>query len=174
MRYTILLLSMIMVLACQAQAPADRPTCEDAAFDKMVSRLLSYTVPLKGVTDFSDGDVSQYLVLDARERAEYNVSHIKGARYIGYDNFDIKKLRGTPKSQPILVYCSVGYRSEKIGEKLQKAGYSRVYNLYGSLFEWVNHGLPIVNNTGKKQQKIHTYNQRWSKWVLNKTYQKIW
>lgn len=44
-----------------------------------------------------------------------------------------------------MVYCSVGYRSEKVGEQLQRAGYTQVRNLYGGLSEWMNAGnLPVA------------------------------
>jgi rhodanese-related sulfurtransferase len=48
----------------------------------------------------------------------------------------------------------VGYRSEKVTEKLQKAGFTQVSNLYGGIFEWVNQGYPIVNQSGATSDVI--------------------
>jgi len=172
--FFIFFLGLALSYGCQAQIPADKPSCQDQAFDKAVTNLLSFTVPLKSVKELSKENLDDYLLLDAREKEEYEISHIKGAKYIGYNKFDIKSLNGIDKSQPIVVYCSVGYRSEKIGEKLQKAGFTKVYNLYGSIFEWVNNGNEIKNSEGKSTKKVHTYSKKWGKWVFNEKYTKVW
>ncbi len=172
--YSILFLAFTFVLGCQAQQPADRPQCKDETFDKAVATLLSYTVPLKSVEDLSKEDLSNYTILDAREQKEFNTSHIQGAICVGYNNFDIQQLKDIDKNKPIVVYCSVGYRSEKIGEKLIQSGYTKVYNLFGSIFEWINQGNEIEKSSGNTTLEIHTYNQKWSRWVLNKKYKKVW
>lgn len=124
--------------------------------------------------ELSDENLNDYLILDAREKEEYNISHIQNAEYIGYNKFDITSLDDVDKTQAIVVYCSIGYRSEKIGEKLQKAGFTNVYNLYGSIFEWVNQGNEVVTLEKQSTSEIHTYNKNWSKWVFNKKYKKVW
>ena len=73
-----------------------------------------------------------------------------------------------------MLYCSIGYRSEKVGEKLQRLGYTKVYNLYGSIFESVNVGNEVVDQNGKKVKKVHTYNKDWSQWVDETKTKKIW
>ena len=78
------------------------------------------------------------------------------------------------KKTPIVVYCSVGYRSEKVGEKLKAAGFLNVKNLYGSIFEWVNEGNPVVGNDNKATAKVHTYNKTWSRWVDKKNIEKVY
>ncbi|HHM21242.1 MAG TPA: rhodanese-like domain-containing protein, partial [Bacteroidetes bacterium] len=113
-------------------------------------------------------------IFDAREWDEYTVSHLPGAVYIGYKNFNKNIFEKMKKDQPIVLYCSVGYRSEKIGEKLQKMGFTNVHNLYGSIFEWVNKGYPIENFSEKNAKKIHTYNKKWSRWVTNPKVEKVW
>lgn len=62
------------------------------------------------------------VILDAREPQEFNVSHIVSAKNIGFNNFssEEKQLQRLKKNAPIIVYCSVGIRSEQIGEKLKK------------------------------------------------------
>jgi hypothetical protein len=72
------------------------------------------------------------------------------------------------------VYCSIGYRSEKIGEQLQKLGYKNVYNLYGSLFAWVNRGYEVVDINNKSTYTVHGYDAKWAKWITNKRYKKVY
>jgi len=63
--------------------------------------------------------------LDAREREEYTVSHLPGALFLGYDDMDTGVVDGIDKSRPVVVYCTVGYRSERAAKKLRKAGFTR-------------------------------------------------
>lgn len=108
--------------------------------------------------------------LDTRELKEYNVSHIKDAIYVGYDDFDSTKLKNIDKNTIVVAYCSVGYRSGKIGKKLIKLGYKNVFNLFGGIFSWANNNNPVYVNT-KEVKKVHPYNNNWGKW-LNTQYWK--
>ncbi|WAC01415.1 rhodanese-like domain-containing protein [Lacinutrix neustonica] len=108
------------------------------------------------------------ILFDAREPQEYSVSHLKDAVYVGYDHFDLALVekKYTNKDKKIVVYCSLGIRSETIGAKLKKAGYTNVYNLYGGIFEWKNKAFSIIDSNNKETQKVHTFNKAWSKWLL--------
>jgi rhodanese-related sulfurtransferase len=170
---TLVLLGICAAFGACGQIPEDRPYCEDTTFDGKVSRTISFSVPVIGVEELAQKK-DQYLLLDAREKKEYQVSHIEGARYIGYNNFSIDQIADIPKDQPVVLYCSIGYRSEKIGEQLKEAGYTNVQNLFGSIFEWVNQGYPVVGEQQKPTEQVHTYNRNWSKWVLNPEIEKTW
>ncbi len=105
--------------------------------------------------------------LDARPKAEFNVSHLQKAVQVGYDDFDVNAVRFIPKDAEIIVYCSIGARSQTVGEKLKKAGYTNVKNLYGGLFHWININYPLVDSKGKTTTKIHGYSKEWGKWIKN-------
>jgi len=158
--------------ACYAQQTERQAHCENPAFDTKVESLLSFSVPTVSVEQLKQMEGA--VIADAREIQEYQISHIPGAEYIGYDDFDISRLGDTPKDAPIVLYCSVGYRSEKIGEKLQKQGYTNVYNLYGSIFEWVNQGNDVVDALDNATHKVHTYNKKWSQWLEEGKAEKVW
>ena len=133
----------------------------NAAFANKLNRLLDHAIPAVDVAHVDTAAV----FLDAREPQEFRVSHIKNARSVGYDDFDIASVKDLSKDTAIIVYCSVGYRSEKITEKLIDAGFTNVQNLYGGIFEWVNSGRSVVSDSGTSQ-RVHTYNKDWSKWLL--------
>ena len=97
------------------------------------------------------------ILLDTREKKEYEISHIPGAIWVGYDNFKLKRVKEIAKDAKIITYCSVGYRSERIGEKLQKAGFTDVSNLKGSIFKWVNEGNPLEDKDGNATDKVHGF-----------------
>lgn len=168
-----LIFSIILTATGVSAQYVKTASCADPAFDKKVDSYLSYTSPVINVKD-AFNNKSNYIFLDAREFEEYKVSHIPGSRFIGYDDFSIHSVNDLSKESKIIVYCSIGYRSEKIATKLKKAGFKKVYNLYGSIFEWVNEGYEITDNSGKSSNRIHTYNKKWSQWVKNPTVEKTW
>ncbi|MBT8318930.1 MAG: rhodanese-like domain-containing protein, partial [Gramella sp.] len=81
--------------------------------------------------------------------------------------FDLGKVKKIDKDQKIVVYCSIGVRSENIGVKLIKAGYKNVENLYGGIFDWKNKDFPVVDALGKSTEEVHAYSKHWSKWLRN-------
>ena len=110
---------------------------------------------------------SSIVLLDTRERKEYQISHIKGALYAGYENFNLQKVSKVIKNKEaqIIVYCSLGVRSEDIAEILQKAGYTNIQNLHGGIFDWKNNNLPLVNAKQKQTDSVHVYSKKWGKWL---------
>lgn len=126
---------------------------------------LKSTVPHISVKEFLQTDKHDLYVLDTREEDEFEVSHIKNARQVGYIWFDMRKIYDIPLKSTIVVYCSVGSRSEKIAEKLIEAGYKMVFNLHGGIFEWINQGQPVYKNNGVQTSEIHTFSKEWSRWV---------
>ncbi len=109
------------------------------------------------------------ILLDSREEKEFKTSHLKDAICVGYDSFNLKSVQPILPNidSKIVVYCSLGIRSEDIAEKLKKAGYTNVHNLYGGIFEWKNNDLEVLNSKEKPTDSIHTFSKAWSKW-LNK------
>ncbi len=145
-------------------------TCYGNAQNSLEQLLDAYNegkIPYMFVDKFSKLQ-TESVVLDAREKEEYEVSHIKNAIHIGYDYFKMKTFKklGIPKDSCIVVYCSLGIRSEDISEKLKKAGYTNVYNLYGGIFEWKNNNYPVVDTIGKTTEKVHAFSKEWGKWLL--------
>ncbi len=109
----------------------------------------------------------EWIVLDAREPAEYRVSHIAGALNVGYEHFDLASLADLDLSKNVVVYCSIGKRSEEIGEKIVEAGFRHVFNLYGGIFDWTNKGYAVVDTAGNEVEQVHPYNAVWGIWVNN-------
>jgi len=144
------------------------------------SVLMSSQDSLSGVLNrFNEGSIpyvtvdeiatqnSNTIILDTREREEYNVSHIKNAIYIGYDEFELNTVlnKVKDKDQKIVVYCSIGVRSEDIGEDLKEAGYTNVFNLFGGIFEWKNKGCAVYDTASSETEKVHVFNKEWSIWL---------
>ena len=97
-------------------------------------------------------------LLDVRTQAEYEISHIPGAQRVD-PGANATKVT-TPRDKPIVTYCSVGYRSAALAQKLRKAGFARVQNMSGSIFDWANKGYPL-EQAGQPVHKVHPYNAVW-------------
>ena len=61
---------------------------------------------------------------------------------------------------PVVVYCSVGYRSAAIVQRIERAGVGRVYNLEGGIFAWANEGRPIFKDNARAKL-VHPYDKLW-------------
>ena len=135
---------------------------------KLLKEYNQESIPYISVQELATSKTNAVL-LDAREAEEFAVSHIKNAVFVGYDNFNIKMVTNTiiNKDQEIIVYCSLGIRSEDIAEQLKKDGYMNVKNLYGGIFEWKNNNFKVYNSRQKTTDSVHVFSKKWSKWLKN-------
>ena len=147
---------------------------ENRAFQFVLQNLLSHSVTEISVQNAAHHLSAYPILLDARSWREFEVSHLKGAIWVGYDDFDLSRVHAISKESSIMVYCSIGYRSEKIAEKLFGAGYKQVSNLYGGIFEWVNQKQALVDLHGRPTRQIHAYNKIWGTWARVKKNRKVY
>lgn len=152
-------LMSLMTLTVRAQKKVN-----SGAYNLMLRLALKHNVPeissRESLMHFDD-----YVFVDSREYNEYRVSHIKNAIWIGYNSFDINRIKDIPKDKKIVVYCSIGLRSEAVCNKLKTAGYLNVSNLYGGIFEWVNEDYPVYDTKSNLTNKIHAYSKTWGIWL---------
>jgi len=141
------------------------PLCAQE-FDAMVGKFIKGTVPQITPAELATELKGKKapLLLDIREYKEFQISHLKGAYYLGYKKVDYSRLDHVDKSRPIIVYCSVGKRSEDIGEVLIKKGFTNVKNLRGGIFRWANEKRLIYKDTVETKE-VHPYNKVWGQWL---------
>ena len=148
-----LIIGIFLSIGANAQDPE--------GFNKMATNMAKHKAPVIHLEKIKNLD--DYLILDAREKSEYDVSHIPGAVWVGYDDFEMSRVPDSNK--PVLVYCSVGYRSGKIAEKIEEKKSLKAYNLYGGLFHYANSKKPMVDIKGNSTKQVHGYNKKWSQWL---------
>ena len=102
------------------------------------------------------------VVLDVRTANEYEVSHLRGAIRVDPDGDLPQFLRGLDHDAPVVAYCSVGYRSSRLVERLKNEGFTHAQNLEGSIFEWANKGYPVERD-GKPVREVHPFDPKWGK-----------
>ncbi len=104
------------------------------------------------------GRIGRVQLLDVREPGEYAISHLRNARNVSPT---AARVRGLDPSKPVIVYCSVGFRSARLGARLKDRGF-RVHNLAGGIFQWANEGRPLVDARGPAQT-VHPYDAVWGR-----------
>lgn len=145
-------------------------TLNDGFTPNWPDTLAGVSEDFPGVRQMSTGELALWLkdserpaplILDIREPAEFEVGHLPGARQVSPRSEPAAVLGEIPRDQPIVVYCSVGYRSSGYAARLAEAGFADVANLEGSIFRWANEGRPLENASGSSNVKVHPYDDRW-------------
>lgn len=83
-------------------------------------------------------------VLDVRKPGEWNVSHVKGARFLPLADFP-QILDRLDKSKPYIVHCGGGYRSMTAISIMKNQGFTNLTNIYGGFGAMEKAGLPVVS-----------------------------
>jgi len=155
--------SILVVLILLFFYQASSQEVKSKSYHVMLKTLLSHSVPEKSVAEVKVENNATWL--DARELNEFRVSQIENAEWVGYDDFSLERVDHLDKNDEIIVYCSVGYRSEKVAEQLIDAGYTNVFNLYGGIFEWKNQGNQVMDSTNTPTELVHAYDRIWGIWL---------
>lgn len=136
----------------------------DPDYKKMIERKYEFpTISPDNVSMILDD--SNFVFLDTRETDEYNVSHLPNAIHFGYDEPKWKTIDTISKNKTIIVYCSIGVRSQNIAEELKEKGFDDVKNLYGGIFLWADQSREMVDDENNETSKVHGYNKFWGRWV---------
>lgn len=102
------------------------------------------------------------VLLDVRTEEEWNVSRLPGARRVDPSAPVENAAAGIAKDAPIVTYCAVGYRSGDLATRLREAGFTRVQNLEGSIFQWANEHRPLVRDE-EPVSRVHPYSKLWGR-----------
>ena len=152
----------VFFLSTLLQLCALTTTAQESPFDTMVNALISENVPVLSVEELQTK--RNIILLDTRTKAEYDVSRIENSVWVGEKNWDLKSLKQNKEHTVVVVYCSVGYRSEKLVNKLLHLNFKKAFNLYGGIFDWGNKGYPVENNRGITDS-IHGYDKSFVRWI---------
>lgn len=110
----------------------------------------------------ADPDRAAPVLLDVRAAAEFDVSHLHGARRVDPGCAAAELVSSLPPGSSVVVYCSVGYRSSRCATRLIEVGFTDVANLDGSIFQWANEGRP-VERAGEVVHAVHPYDRAWGR-----------
>jgi len=84
------------------------------------------------------------LVLDIRDKKEFNEGHLADALNIPYGSLaDRMSELESQKERPIILVCKSGQTVGIAGKTLKQKGY-QVFRMSGGMMEWRNQNLPVV------------------------------
>ena len=105
-------------------------------------------------------DPAGVVLLDARAAGEFAASHLPGAHHVGSDAAAASRLAASAPGASVVAYCSVGYRSAALVERLRGMGHANAVNLEGSIFRWAAEGRPVYR-AGVPVEEVHPYDDAW-------------
>jgi len=92
----------------------------------------------KPITEFSQNDIINGILIDVRTPEEFNAGHLDNALNINwYDTDFTDQFEKIEKDETIYVYCKKGGRSAKAALALDSLGYKNVIDLAGGYDAWV-------------------------------------
>jgi rhodanese-related sulfurtransferase len=116
-------------------------------------------------------DQSNVVVLDVRNRSEFDVSHIPGAEHVEPDmtaDAFMARFGDRIAGKTVVLYCSVGVRSSRLAHRIdasvRASGGLGAHNLRGGIFAWHNYGKQL-RDQGVATDHVHPYSRSWSRYL---------
>ena len=91
-------------------------------------------------------EAGEVLVVDVRNRSEWDAGHLKGARHVPLATLT-DHLAELPTDRPLVLQCETGSRSAVAASVLRAHGFTDVANAAGGLDAWHSAGLPVETET---------------------------
>ncbi|CAG0913597.1 unnamed protein product [Notodromas monacha] len=131
-------------------------------FTRMVS-----SIPAEALSKMLEGkDSRAFLLLDARDNAEFKTSRIPQAVHLPHEASDSDILEvvksKTDEDADVVCYCLVGFRSGKLADRLEKlleneaqVPRRKVHTLEGSLAAWALDGRELIDSLGNPTKAVN-------------------
>lgn len=152
-----------VILACQPL----RGESLDAIVAVVSRKFEVREIDTAALIDSMTAERRRVVLFDVREPEEFRVGHIQDAIRVdpemGAQRF-LEQYGDKLQDGTAVFYCSVGYRSSALAEKLVEAtgDSGRVVNLRGGIFKWYNEGRTVYDSTGVTD-RVHPYSEFWGR-----------
>jgi molybdopterin/thiamine biosynthesis adenylyltransferase/rhodanese-related sulfurtransferase len=113
-------------------------TASAAASEAVKGSTITVSELASMLAERDSGD-RDFLLIDVREPAEWEIVAIPGAQLIPKGQFlSGSALAGLPQDTPIVVHCKAGVRSAEVLAVLKDAGFADSVHVGGGIVAWVN------------------------------------
>jgi len=146
-------LSPGLAVDAAALSPDELPSFDDYKADPENIKVKS--ISAKELVDAVKARTEKIVILDTRTREEYNVSRLKKARRMGYNDFMIERVWMINRQSRVILYSTKGKRALVVAQYLILMGFRNLQILDGSLIGWVNGGGDLYDAEKLKTNKIH-------------------
>lgn len=121
----------------------DCPVCSKQSGDIALSYASPVCMASTAIEEICCGDglIEKALLIDVRERAEWENGHIEGAQHLPLSALHKNPALFVPpeNGQAVILYCQKGIRSLKAAEIIVQAGFTNIYSLKGGYSAWLAH-----------------------------------
>jgi rhodanese-related sulfurtransferase len=150
MKHLLTILFSVTIIFGGASALADNKAI---AVDEMAGYLdfVDYGGGIIFAEQIPAEEYKKMLIIDARDRAQFEKGHIPGAINIEWRRVLAQKNQ-IPKDKTVLIYCNTGSLSAQAGFALRVAGYENVRILQGGFEEWKAKGGLDANKNALRRQ----------------------
>ncbi len=108
------------------------------------------------------GRTAPPLLLDVRSAAEFEASHLPGARRaVPGASLAANQLTGNENAQ-VVVYDTVGFEAASFAHDLTKAHFKDVQVLEGGIFLWANEKRTLIGPGGSVTTKVHAGDSKYA------------
>ncbi len=91
-----------------------------------------------------------FVILDVRTEQEYQNGHLENAVLMNFFSTQFKEqLNGLDRNRTYLVYCKMGGRSKIAQKRMEKLGFTTVYNVPGGKDRWLIEEIPFGSGLQK-------------------------
>jgi rhodanese-related sulfurtransferase len=165
--WMILLLFVAALAACARKSASPAGYAQDewpAAYKLVRDKFpdVQQLSPAELAAWLQDAQKPQPVLLDARAANEYAVSHLPKALHAADETQALQALAQQSKDAPVVVYCSIGYRSSALAQQLKAHGYTNVQNLEGSIFQWANENHAVYRGNAEVSV-VHPFDEKWGR-----------
>ncbi len=152
----------VLLAGCTSPAVHSGPRLSDSEkLERIRAMYLSYTAEFPEAPGVSPAAVAgageDTVVIDVRPEDELSVAAISGS--VPVAKFEEQK--DAYAGRPLVLYCTIGYRSGKYAQRLRAQGWD-ARNLAGGLLAWSHAGLPLEDAGGKRAKRLHVYGRKWN------------
>ncbi len=97
---------------------------------------------------------NRMFLIDPREQNEFEISHLKGSKRVGYNNFSVEKVWMLDRNTTIILCGLDDQRVKHVGAYLKMMGFLDVRTISGNIIGWVNAGYPLVDKDGHSTNNV--------------------
>lgn len=106
---------------------------------------------------------NRMFIIDTREQNEFDISHIQGAKRVGYTNFTVERVWMLDRNTTIILYSTDGTRSAHVGAYMKMMGFIDVRMIHGNIIGWVNAGYALVDKDGHATTNVFVHDKEEAK-----------
>lgn len=141
-----------VIVDAAALSPSELPTFEQ--YCKSPENIKIHSITPKELTYALANDREKIYLLDVRSKTEYEISHIKDSKFIGFEGFTSERIWTVDRKARVIIYSSTNKRGTLLAQYLVLLGFMDVQLIEGGIIGWKNAGYDVYDANGKTD-KIH-------------------